>query len=128
MSTPNKITLPAGVTPEMAEAARNNPGEVVSNAPRLSTEPRAHIPISGYGTNIRPNADVPRVVAPNISKYNKADAERRLAVIEAEEAAAKERESLQGVIDPVRLNRTLQAMSRKINKLERQLKEQNSDG
>ena len=116
----------------MAEAARNNPGEVVSNAPRLSTEPRAHVPISGYGTSLKPRVkgqeDAPRVTAPNIQKYNKADAKRRLAVIEAEEAAAKERDALQGVIDPVKLNATIQAMSRKINKLERQLKEQNSNG
>ena len=122
----NNIQLPAGITPEMAELARLNPGEVVSNAPRLSTEPRAHIPITGYGTNVRPNADVPLVTAPNISKYNKADAARRLAQIEQEEEAAKERESLQSVIDPVRLNRTLQAMTRKIARLEKQLKEQSN--
>ena len=126
MSTSKKIQLPEGVTPEMAAAAAANPGEVITNAGRLSTEPRAHVPISGYGSNIRPNADVPRVTAPNISKYNQADAARRLAVIEQEEAAAKERESLQSVIDPVLLNATLQAMTRKIARLEKQFKEQSN--
>ena len=128
MSTSKKIQLPEGVTPEMAAAAAASPGEVVSNAPRLSTEPRTSVPISGYGSSIRPRVkgqeDASRVTAPNISRFNKADAERRLAQLEAEEAAAKERESLQSVIDPVRLNATLQAMTRKIARLEKALKEQ----
>ena len=112
----------------MAELARANPGEVVSNSPRLSTEPRAHIPITGYGTNVRPRVkgqeDAGMVTAPNISRFNKADAERRLALLEQEEQAAKERESLDDVINPLKLKATLQAMSRKINRLEKQLKEQ----
>ena len=122
------IKLPSGITPELAELARANPGEVVSNTPRLSTEPRAHIPISGYGTNITPRVkgqeDAPRVTAPNISRFNKADADRRLAEIEAKEAAIKERESLQGVLDPVKLNAVIQSLSRKVARLEKQLKEQ----
>ena len=124
----NNIQLPAGITPEMAELARANPGEVISNTANLSVTPSAHIPISGYGTNVRPRVkgqeNAGMVTAPNISKYNKADAERRLAQLEAEEAAAKERESLEDVINPLKLKATLQAMSRKINRLEKQLKEQ----
>lgn len=120
----NAPRLPEGVTEAMALAARNNPGEVISNAPRLSTEPRVHVPITGYGTNVRPNADVPLVVAPDLSRFNKADADRRLAEIEAKEAAIKERESLQGVLDPVKLNAVIQSLSRKVARLEKQLKEQ----
>ena len=127
MTTPTNVILPEGVTLEMAEAARANPGQTISSAGVKHRVPEAHVPITGYGTNLTPRVkgqeDAPRVTAPNISKYNKAHADRRLAEIEAEEKLEADHKALADYIDPVKLKATIQAMSRKINKLEKQLKE-----
>ena len=126
-----QVQLPSGITPEMAELARANPGEVISNTPNLSVTPTNHIPISGYGSSLRPRVkgqeDAEMVTAPRIERFNKADAERRLAELEAKEAAIKERESLEDVLNPVKLQATIRALSRKVARLEKQLKEQSSN-
>ena len=126
MTTPNNIILPEGVTLEIAEAARANPGQTISSAGVEHRVPEAHVPITGYGTNLTPRVkgqeDAPRVTAPNISKYNKAHADRRLAEIDAEEKLEADRKAHADYIDPVKLKATIQVMSRKINKLEKHSK------
>ena len=123
MSNTKKIALPEGVSEEMMLQAFNNPGEVVSNSPRLSTAPRVSVPINGYGSNIRPAADVPRVSAPNTEKYNRAHAERQLEVLKAQEQAEAERQALAEVINPQKLQSTLSAMSRQISKLQKTVRD-----
>ena len=106
--------------------AKGNP-QTISSAGVEHRVPEAHVPITGYGTNLTPRVkgqeNAPRVTAPNISKYNKAHADRRLAELDAEEKAEAERKALADYIDPAKLKATIQALSRKINKLEKQLKE-----
>ena len=131
MSTPNtNYTLPEGVSESMMLEAFNNPGAVVSNSPRLSTAPRVSVPIDGYASSIRPAADVPLVSKPNLDRFNKAHAQRRLDELDAQAQAEAERQALSEVINPQKLQSTLSAMSRQIAKLQKTVKtlEQKIDG
>ena len=65
---------------------------------------------------------VSKVVAPNIDRYNQQAAARALKDIELREAA----DAAQQQLDPASINNTLQALSRKVARLEKQLKEKNS--
>ena len=120
------------LTPEEVEAIKSGGGfsGSFSGGMRIGTEasdrtPAVSIPISGYGTNLRP------VVAGNeelvskvdIEKYNLAALQREVERAEAQEAAEREREQLREVTDPKKLQASLQALSRKVNRLEKQLGE-----
>jgi hypothetical protein len=123
------------LTPEQVEAIKVAGGfsgsfqEGISLGQESSAlTPQVRVPIDGYGHNLRPRvcANNPQeglVNKINIDKYNKADAERKLAAIEAQEALERERELLQEVTDPRKLQASLQALSRKVSRLEKQLKD-----
>ena len=128
------------LTPEQVESIKASGGFSGSMSGGLSFEPAttytpaASVPISGYGHALRPrikdaghdpNAEG-LVSKPNIDKYNAADAERKLKELEAQEALEREKEQLREVTDPRKLQATLQALSRKVNRLEKQLKEAQS--
>ena len=68
-----------------------------------------------------------KVTRPNISRYNAQHSAAQLALIEAQEAEEKRKTELADVIDPEKLQVQLRAMSRKIAKLEKQLKAQEAD-
>ncbi len=90
--------------------------------------PSTHTPISGYGTDIKPRIrganDEPilqgLVTAPNVDRFNKQAAERELKAIKDAEKASRDKESL----DPSKLLATMNAIDRRLRKIERQLKEQ----
>ncbi|MDC0277601.1 hypothetical protein OAK87_01355 [bacterium] len=91
-----------------------------------SFSPTQTIPITGAQKNLQArmkdadgNPIEKRVSAPNTSKYNKLNAERKLAELDAQEAAAKESETL----DPSKLLATMNAIDRRLRKIEKQLKE-----
>lgn len=123
------------LTPEQVEAIKVAGGfsgsfqEGISLGQESSAlTPQVSVPIDGYGHNLRPrvgpnNPQEGLVNRINIDKYNKADAERKLAAIEAQEALERERELLQEVTDPRKLQASLQALSRKVGRLEKQLKD-----
>ena len=96
------------------------------DAGSTSFTPRVSTPIGGYGTNLRARVagnDPTKglVNTPNIGKYNEEDQRRQETANAASEARRQELEALQGVIDPRKLQANLQALSRKVNKLEKQL-------
>ena len=94
-------------------------------APRVSA-PGASEKIKGAKSFIGDDGkehQISKVVAPNIDRYNKQAAARALKDIELREAA----NTAQAQLDPSALNNTLQALSRKVARLEKQLKEAKKD-
>ena len=122
------------LTPEQIEAAiaganisgsiRNGVG--VEGAKTFT--PSSQVPIKGYGTDLKPRIrdanDEPLlqglVTAPNIDRFNQQAAERELKAIKDAEKASRDKESL----DPSKLLATMNAMDRRLRKLEKQLREQ----
>lgn len=91
------------------------------SAPRV-TAPGASEKIKGAKAFIGDDGkehQISKVVAPNIDRYNKQAATRALKDIELREAA----NAAQQQLDPSAINSTLQALSRKVARLEKQLKE-----
>jgi hypothetical protein len=91
-----------------------------------SFTPRTSTPISGHGKELRPRVagnDPTKglVTLPDIGKYNHEDQRRQETARAAAEARRQEIEALQAVTDPKKLQASLQALSRKVNKLEKQL-------
>ena len=119
-------------TPDQIEALKN--GEAISGSVKHGAvearvfQPSTTTPISGYGTNLKPvikdNSGKPiqqeLVTRPNIDRHNKAAAERALRDLELADAAKAE----QAKLDPSAINASLQALSRKVARLEKKLKEQ----
>ena len=96
------------------------------SAPRVSA-PGASEKIKGAKSFIGDDGkehSISKVVAPNIDRYNQQAAARALKDIELREAA----DAAQQQLDPASINSTLQALSRKVARLEKQLKEAKADG
>ena len=90
------------------------------SAPRV-TAPGASEKIRGAKTFVGDDGkvhEVQKISAPNIDRYNQQAAARALKDIELREADQLE----QAKLDPAALNNTLQALSRKVARLEKQLK------
>ena len=97
------------------------------SAPRIQTPGSSGEKIKGAKTFIGDDGkehQVSKVVAPNIDRYNQQAAARALKDIELREAA----NAAQQQLDPASINNTLQALSRKVARLEKQLKEAKADG
>ena len=127
------MSIPEGLTQEMLDELVNNPGQVVSNAPKHYT-PSASIPLRGE-KDLRPNVrgsdgqlanpDGNRVSRPRMERMN-AQREAEDALIRADrEKAAKEQKDIQDALEPKKLLATINALSRKVNRLEKQFKELN---
>ncbi len=120
------------LTPEQIEDAINGiniSGSVNTGLGQSQTfTPSTHTPIQGYGTDIKPRIrganDEPilqgLVTAPNVDRFNKQAAERELKAIKDAEKASRDKESL----DPSKLLATMNAIDRRLRKIEKQLKEQ----
>ncbi len=121
-------------TKEQIEALQN--GEVISGSLKdgvvkaTAFTPATTTPISGYGSDLKPiirdETGTPilqeKVTRPNIDKHNKAAAERALKDLELAEKAREE----QAQLTPNNLLATVKVLERKIRKIEKQLKEQQS--
>ena len=125
MTTPN---LPEGITPEMVEAAVSNPGVVVSRESASASAPRKSIPISGYGSQVRPNTPGNKGLVNGPSKslgshlakqaqYFAAAESKRLAQADEDKKA----------LSPQAMRRDIEALRREVNRLKKQLKEHNHD-
>ena len=119
------------LTPEQIEAAiagANISGSIRGGVGEpITFTPSSHTPITGYGTDIKPRVrdanDQPveqRVTQVNVDRFNKQAAERELKAIKDAEKASRDKEAL----DPSKLLATMNAMDRRLRKLEKQLKEQ----
>ena len=121
-------------TPDQLEALQS--GETISGSLKDGIvkakvfTPSSTTPISGYGSNIKPvirdGSGEPiqqaTVTRPNIERHNKAAAERALKDLDTAEKAHKE----QAALAPDKLLATMNAIDRRLRKLEKQLKEQQS--
>ncbi len=121
-------------TKEQIEALQN--GEVISGSLKDGVvkatvfTPTTTTPISGYGSDLKPiirdETGEPilqeKVTRPNIDRHNKAAAERALKDLELADAAKAE----QAQLSPNNLLATVKVLERKIRKIEKQLKEQQS--
>ena len=119
--------IPEGLTAEMLDELVNNPGSTVSNAPKHYT-PSASIPLRGE-KDLRPRVkgqeNAEPVTRPNMDRMNK-QREAEEALIRADrEKAAKEQKDIQDALEPKKLLATINALSRKVNRLEKQVKELN---
>ena len=117
--------IPEGLTEEMLDDLINNPGQTVSNAPK-SYRPTTSIPLRGE-KDLRPRVkgqeDAEKVTRPNMAKMN-AIREREDALIRADrDRAAKEQKDIMDALEPKKLLATINALSRKVNRLEKQIKE-----
>lgn len=119
------------LTPEQIQAAiegANIGGSLKDGLVGPTTfTPSTHTPIKGYGTDLKPRIrdenDQPieqRVTAPNVDRFNKQAAKRKLDELDALQKANKQKE----VLSPEKLLAALNAQDRRIRKLEKQLKEQ----
>ena len=119
------------LTPEQIEAAiagANISGSIRGGVGEpITFTPSSHTPIKGYGTDIKPRIrdanDQPveqMVTAPNVDRFNQQAAERELKAIKDAEKATRDKEAL----DPQKILATLNAVDRRLRKLEKQLKEQ----
>lgn len=119
------------LTPEQIEAAiagANISGSIRGGIGEPQTfTPSSHTPIKGYGTDVKPRIrdanDQPveqKVTSPNIDRFNVLAAERELKAIKDAEKASRDKESL----DPSKLLATMNAIDRRLRKIEKQLKEQ----
>lgn len=120
------------LTPEQVEAIKSSGGFSGSLSGGIhygqeptSRTPQTSIPISGYGTNLRPRVEGndTLVTSINIDKYNQADANRRLKEAEAAEAARKRREELKEFTNPEALQKRISYLERTVKRLEKALKE-----
>ena len=121
------MSIPEGLTPEMLEDLVNNPGATISNAPKHYT-PSTSIPLRGE-KDLRPRVkgqeDAERVTRPNMAKMN-AIREQEEALIRADrEKTIKENKDIQDALEPKKLLATINALSRKVSRLEKQVKELN---
>ena len=120
------------LSPEQIEDAINGvniSGSVRSGLGHSETfTPASHTPISGYGTDLKPRirdandaiVEQKLVTAPNIDRFNQQAAERELEAIKRAEKATRDHENL----EPSKLLASMNAMDRRLRKLEKQLKEQ----
>ena len=126
--------IPEGLTAEMLDELVNNPGTTVSNAAPKHYRPTASIPLRGE-KDLRPNVRSSdgslanptgsKVTTPNMDRMN-AIREQEEALIRADRAkAAKETKDIQDALEPKKLLATINALSRKVNRLEKQIKEIN---
>ena len=126
--------IPDGLTAEMLDELVNNPGTTVSNAAPQHYRPSTSIPLRGE-KDLRPNVrsssgDLANpsggtVTAPNMDRMN-AIREQEDALIRADrEKAAKEQRDIQDALEPKKLLATINALNRKVNRLEKQVKELN---
>ena len=121
------MSIPEGLTQEMLDELVNNPGSTVSNSPKHYT-PSASIPLRGE-KDLRPRVkgqeNAETVTRPNMDRMNK-QREAEEALIRADrEKAAKEQKDIQDALEPKKLLATINALSRKVNRLEKQVKELN---
>ena len=127
------MSIPEGLTEEMLDDLINNPGQTISNAPK-HYRPSTSIPLRGE-KDLRPNvrsADG-QLANPDGNKVSRPDMARMNAIREQEEAliradrekTAKENKDIQDALEPKKLLATINALSRKVNRLEKQVKELN---
>ena len=125
--------IPEGLTAEMLDELVNNPGATISNAPK-HYKPTTSIPLRGE-KDLRPNVrdssgalanpTGAKVSAPNMDRMN-AIREQEEALIRADrEKTAKENKDIQDALEPKKLLATINALSRKVSRLEKQVKELN---
>lgn len=121
-------------TPEQLEALQS--GETISGSLKDGIveakvfTPSTTTPISGYGSNIRAvirdesgePIKAEMVTRPNIDRHNKAAAARALKDLEIAEKAKEEESQL----SPTNLLSTVKVLERKVRKLEKLVKEQQS--
>ena len=126
-------SIPEGLTEEMLDDLINNPGSTISNAPK-HYKPTTSIPLRGE-KDLRPNVrdssgalanpSGSKVTSPNMDRMN-AIREQEEALIRADrEKTLKETKDIQDALEPKKLLATINALSRKVNRLEKQVKELN---
>ncbi|QNJ31509.1 hypothetical protein SynPROS91_01131 [Synechococcus sp. PROS-9-1] len=113
---------------EAAIAGANISGSVKGGIGEAQTfTPASHTPISGYGTDLKPRirgandeiVEQKLVTAPNVDRFIKQAADRELKAIKDAEKATRDHENL----DPSKLLASINAMDRRLRKIEKQLKE-----
>ena len=128
------MSIPEGLTPEMLDELVNNPGQVVSNSAPKHYKPTTSIPLRAQ-KDLRPNVrdssghlanpDGTKVTAPNMDRMNKIREQEEALIRADREKAAKEQKDIMDALEPKKLLATINALSRKVNRLEKLVKQQN---
>ena len=126
--------IPEGLTAEMLDELVNNPGTTVSNAAPKHYTPSTSIPLRGE-KDLRPcvrdsagnlaNPSGAKVTAPNMDRMNKIREQEEALIRADRDRAAKEQKDIQDALEPKKLLATINALNRKVNRLEKQVKELN---
>ena len=119
--------IPSGVTPEMLEAAINNPGEVVTNNQATKHTPSTSVDISPSAKGLRPQiggqvAGDDRISrpSPNLAEKLSTGDERRR---KEEQKRREEQEELSYALNPQTLRKDLEVLKRQVARLTKQVKE-----
>ena len=132
--------IPTGLSTEMIDALIANPGQVISKGDihaATSTSPTQSIPIQGVKDLIPSVKDVDgneanpsgqKVTKPNMAKNNTYREQEDARIRLEQERHAAELAELNASLDPKKLLASINSLNRKVNRLEKTIKELNSNG
>lgn len=120
----NKITVPSGLTEDMIQAAVENPGTTISAGSATSSAPKTSVPISGYGSNLRPvvKGNDKLIVGPS-SNFGGRLAKQAQQFAESESQRIEEINNEMKALSPQALRRDVEALRRALKRAEKKISE-----